>query len=187
MRTTHHILNDLALVIFAAMVVALPSCSSGGHFSILGYTTKPNYDDSIHTVYLPIFQNKAFQAGPLRGLESELTEEVQRQIEMKTPYKVTHRREEADTELIGTIVATPKNILNRNQLNEVREGEMVLRVEIVWTNLHTGELLSAPAPRNTLQASGRFLPELGESTTTALQMACQRMAVQIVSLMEKPW
>ena len=180
-------MKRIALSLLAAFACTLSSCTSGGHFELFGYTTKPNYDDSIHTVYLPIFQNKAFQAGPLRGLENELTEEVQRQIEMKTPYKVTHDSERADTELLGTIVATPKNILNRNQLNEVREGEMVIRVEIVWKNLHTGEVLSAPPPRNVLQASGRFLPELGESTTTALQQACQKMATQIVSLMEKPW
>ncbi|HEV3144752.1 MAG TPA: LptE family protein [Gemmataceae bacterium] len=180
-------MRRLAISALAILAFAFCSCTGGGNFSILGYTTKPNYDDSIHTVYLPIFQNKAFQAGPLRGLENQLTEELQRQIEMKTPYKVTHNRETADTELLGTIVATPKNILNRNQLNEVREGEMIIRVEIVWRNLRTGDLLSAPPPRNTLQASGRFLPELGESTSTALQQACQRMAVQIVSLMEKPW
>jgi hypothetical protein len=175
------------LPIVATLAFILSSCTNGGHFELFGYTTKPNYDDSIRTVYLPIIQNKAFQAGPLRGLENELTEEVQRQIEMKTPYKVTHDRERADTELLGTIVATPKNILNRNQLNEVREGEMVIRVEIVWKNLHTGEMLSAPPPRNLVQASGRYLPELGESTSTALQQACQKMAVQIISLMEKPW
>jgi hypothetical protein len=180
-------MRRVALPILGMLALTLSSCTSGGHFEFLGYTTKPNYDDSIHTVYLPIFENKAFQAGPLRGLENELTEELQRQIEMKTPYKVTHDRERADTELLGKIVATPKNILNRNQLNEVREGEMVIRVEIVWKNLHTGQVLSAPPPNNVLQASGRFLPELGESTTTALQQACQRMAVQIVSLMEKPW
>ncbi|HLW67310.1 MAG TPA: LPS assembly lipoprotein LptE [Gemmataceae bacterium] len=180
-------MRRLALSLLGFITVSLSSCSSGGHFEFLGYTTKPNYDDSIHTVYLPVIQNKAFQAGPLRGLEYELTEELQRQIEMKTPYKITHDRERADTELLGTIIATPKNILNRNQLNEIREGEMVIRVEIVWKNLHTGQVLSAPPPNNVIQASGRFLPELGESTTTALQQACQKAAVQIISLMEKPW
>jgi hypothetical protein len=38
-----------------------------------------------------------------------------------------------------------------------------------------------------LVSTGRALPELGESTTTAEQMALNRLAVQIVSMMEKPW
>ena len=38
-----------------------------------------------------------------------------------------------------------------------------------------------------LSTSGRAIPELGESNTTALQMAIDRMAVKIVSAMEQPW
>ena len=38
-----------------------------------------------------------------------------------------------------------------------------------------------------LITSGRAIPELGESYTTALQMAIDRMAVRIVSAMEQPW
>jgi hypothetical protein len=38
-----------------------------------------------------------------------------------------------------------------------------------------------------LVATGRELPELGESTTTAGQRAVNAMAIQIVSMMEKPW
>ncbi len=34
---------------------------------------------------------------------------------------------------------------------------------------------------------GRMLPELGESTATADQMATKRLAKQIVSMMERNW
>ena len=43
------------------------------------------------------------------------------------------------------------------------------------------------APPTRLVATGRMLPELGESTTTAQQRAVNQMAVQIVQLMERPW
>ena len=49
--------------------LTLASCESGGHFTALGYTTKPNYDPCIKSVYVPIFENKTFR----RGLEFDLT------------------------------------------------------------------------------------------------------------------
>ena len=36
-------------------------------------------------------------------------------------------------------------------------------------------------------ANGRAIPEVGESNTTALNMAIERLAVKIVSAMEQPW
>ena len=41
----------------------LAGCTSDGHFSLLGYTTAPNYDTSIRTVYVPIFGNQTFRQG----------------------------------------------------------------------------------------------------------------------------
>src|SRR5262245_46106451 len=118
----------------------LPACAQDGHFTFLGYTTQPNYDMKIHTVRVPIFKNYSFR----RGLEFELTREVCKQIEQKTPYKVVSVDQPADTELLGTITLANKNILNRNQLNEVREAETTLAVELIWRDLRTGEILSLP-------------------------------------------
>src|SRR5689334_13758284 len=89
----------------AALGLGLSACAGGGHFSILGYTTKPNYDENIHTVYVPIFQTRIFESGQFRGFEFRLTEAVQREIETRTPYKVVSCREGADTELLGTVVS----------------------------------------------------------------------------------
>lgn len=199
--------------------LGLASCESGGHFSVLGYTTKPNYDTCIKTVYVPIFENKTFR----RGMEFDLTRAVIKEIEWKTPFKVVSNREGADTELTGTIAAFNKNILNRNQLNEQRETETVLTVAIVWKDLRNGDILSQPRAQNvngpafaplpdlapgaggvpTVQntggppcpptqpavviSTGTFAPEIGQSITTAQQMNLNRLATQIVSLMEKPW
>jgi hypothetical protein len=118
----------------------LPSCESGGHFTLLGYTTRPNYDPNIHTVRLKIFKNTTFY----RGLEFELAEALTREIEQKTPFKVVGGDCDADTELSGTIGNYSKNVINRNQLNEVREAQTVLGVEVVWRDLRTGEILSRP-------------------------------------------
>jgi hypothetical protein len=232
-------------LVLASAAFAAASCQEGGHFTVLGYTSRPNYDLTIHTVRVPIFQNLTFR----RGLEFQLTEAVIREIELKTPYKVVSANCDADTELTGKIFSYNKAVINRNQLNEVREAETTLAVEVTWKNLRTGEIISRPPPRpdgplpiipappppnllpgNTLnpvvpalpgaglsipgqpvpdsalppgtppppgapprpppvlvQSIADFIPELGQSLATAYQDNVNRLAVQIVSMMEKPW
>jgi hypothetical protein len=249
-----------AVLAFAGLF--LPACAQDGQLSFLGYTTQPNYDMKIHTVRVPIFKNYSFR----RGLEFELTREVCKQIEQKTPYKVVGVNQPADTELLGTIILANKNILNRNQLNEVREAETTLGVEVIWRDLRTGEILSLPGrgpgappinlaipgqpvltipslpgiemgppateapptadpaqplplaptlpevagpapppgslplpppgtpgappggrPVVSLQSLATFAPELGQTITSAQQLNIQRLATQIVSMMESPW
>lgn len=210
------------------LLATTPGCLER-HFSILGYTTEPQYNRDIHTVYVPIFKNESLR----RGLEFDLTRAVVREIESKTPYKVISCADEADTELFGTIFGRYKNILNRNQLNEVREAETALMVNIVWRDRRTGEVLSmpqrgpgvppplpaaipivpptapagvpavaaapgapptgpvpltpVPPPPVAVMSLATFIPELGESLTTAEKKNVDRLAVQIVSMMEKPW
>ena len=113
-----------------AAALLLPSCEEGRNFTLFGYTTAPQYDPRIHSVYVPIFKNRTMW----KGMEFDLTRAVVREIEAKTPYKVVSNCEAADTELIGTIINFNKNILNRNQLNEVREAETTLAVEVIWRN-----------------------------------------------------
>jgi lipopolysaccharide assembly LptE-like protein len=249
-------ISRLALLACAAAALALPACESDRCYSLFGYQVGQNalYDCSIHTVRLPIFQNHTL----LRGIEFDLTKAVQRAIEQQTPYKVVGPDQDADTELTGTIISFTKGTLNVNQLNEVREQETTLVVEVMWRNLRTGEVLSDPtrrpngtsgpalpalpgaapisgapglvapgtisaptAPGATATATnaqpllgpdgkpifgpdgkllpapptgkivitslGDFIPEIGQSLTTAEQQNVNRLAVQIVSMMEKPW
>jgi hypothetical protein len=190
----------------ATAALLLPSCDWDGHFTLLGYSTQPPYDPTICTVYVPVFKNVTLR----RGLEFELTQAVLREIGAKTPYRVVSDRSRADTELLGTIVSFNKNLVNRNQLNEVREAETTLAVEVLWRDLRTGEILSLPKqgpgapppppppdappgppppppPPVLVQSVAGFIPELGESLTTAQKKNVDRLAVQIVSMMEKPW
>ena len=242
------------LLALAACALVLPSCSSDGHFTVLGYSTKPNYDPNIHTVRVPIFKNKTYMTvTPVVGMEMDLTRAVVREIELKTPFKVVQDCENADTELRGVIVGFSKAMLNYNGFNEVREAETQLVVQLVWRDLRTGKVLSRgprrpgestdadprqpllatpdslfppgvktppivgaplvpesvagqndeplnevenpfldpvtkrPIPPATVTSTGHFRPELGQSLTTALQENYNRMAVQIVSLMEVGW
>ncbi|MCI0455976.1 MAG: LPS assembly lipoprotein LptE [Gemmataceae bacterium] len=191
----------------AAVAFLLPSCAWDGHIRFLGYSSAPNYDPSIKTVRVPIFENYTLK----RGVEDDLTRAVIREIESKTPFKVASEGGAADTELIGRIVSYNKRLILYNQLGEVRNAEITMTVELVWRDLRPGcggEILSLPprAPPSDLpvppellppvpakpppvvvQGRGTFIPELGESITSAEQSAVRRMAEQIVSMMEKPW
>ena len=90
------------------------------------------YDSNIKTVYVPVFNNRAFQTTPFRGIEVDITRAVVREIGAKTKFKVVSDCDRADTELKGLVVNISKNILNRNQQNLTREAEVVLTV------LHAG-------------------------------------------------
>src|SRR5947207_12069979 len=93
-----------ALALLAVVVLLLPSCSWDGQFTILGYTTRPNYDPGIRTIRVPIFKNYTY----IRGLEFELTKAVIREIQVRTPFKVVSADCPADTELTGTILTLNK-------------------------------------------------------------------------------
>jgi Lipopolysaccharide-assembly len=183
--------------------LTLASCTGDGHFTILGYTTQPNYNLEIRTVYVPIFQNVTFA----RGLEFDLTRAVIREIESKTPFKVVDCREGADTELIGKIINTSKGVITLNQLGEVRDAQAGLSVELTWRDLRpgcTGTILSAdpkkeevrgenplPGPKSPPPAlvtpSATYIPEVGGSVLAARKQLVDRAAIQIVSMMEKGW
>ena len=202
------------LPLLAVLALALPACegfdSLRTDFTLFGYTTRPNYDPNIHTVHVPIFKNLTLRDEAREGLEFELTRAVIREIELKTPYKVVGDACHADTELTGTIISFNKNTLNRNPLNEVREMETTMAVELVWKDLRTGEILSRPLrgpgapvpipvdlppgvppppppPPILVQSIAGFVPELGESMATARKKNVDRLAVQVVSMMEIPW
>ena len=101
-----------------AVALSLPACDSDGNFTVLGYTTRPNYDCSIHTVRVPIFKNRTFR----RGMEFDLTRSGRARDRVKTPYKVvgpaSRRRHRTDRHHHRP----PRRILNFNQLNEIREA-----------------------------------------------------------------
>lgn len=213
------------LSLAALAPLAAAGCRGEG-FSVLGYRAGPQalYDPNIRTVYVPPFNNRAFQTTPYRGFEIDVTQALIREIGKTTPFRVTSDYEKADTELLGLVVAIQKQPLNRNQLNQIREGELVVWVDVVWRDLRDGTILSNPRPRpvpgrvlpnpltdappapfdpNVLQppdprtlelptpvriiATGRYLPELGETSASASQRVQNQIAVQIVTMMEKKW
>ena len=160
----------------ATIATALAGC---------GYTTRPMYPASIQTVYVPMFQSKVFR----RGLEFQLTEAVIKEIERKTPYKVV-RCDNADTTLKGEIKSVRKRLLIQTPEDEPRELEMALVLNVEWRDNRSGALLcnnQSEAAPVLVRQSDLYAPELGQTTATAIRDTIDKLAVQIVAMMEEPW
>jgi hypothetical protein len=138
--------SGLVLVVLASCALVLPSCEWDGNFTVLGYTTKPNYDLRFRSVRVPVFKNRTYwTVTPVVGLDMDLTRAVIREIERQTSYKV--KQCDADTELQGTIISFTKGPMNVYQMNYPRDVETALTAEIVWIDLRTGEPISRYARR----------------------------------------
>jgi hypothetical protein len=118
----------------------VPACEN---FTVLGYSTAPNYDPTIHTVRVNIFRNVTY----VQGVEFDLAKAIGEAIERYTPYKVVGLDCTADTEITGTIQFVTKNLILMNTANEIRQGESVMLVEVQWKDLRTGKYLSTPQRR----------------------------------------
>ncbi|MGL4550574.1 MAG: LPS assembly lipoprotein LptE, partial [Gemmataceae bacterium] len=127
-------------------LLASAGCAGDGHFCLLGYSTKPNYDTRFRTVSVPMVKNRsAYVVTPVVGLEQDLHRALVDQIQVVTPYRVAQA--DPDTELSVTIRSVTKNLLNFTPFNAVREAELVVTVDLVWRDLRSGEVLSRPSRR----------------------------------------
>ena len=145
------------------------------------------YPAHIHTVYVPVFESISLR----RNLGERLTEAVVKQIEKVTPLKVVGDAQSADSILKGRIVSDNKRTLSPAPLGYSRLIDMNLGVQVSWID-RTGNVLrdGPPVPVDCavdVTGSANLVPEVGQSTATAQQKAIERVAEQIVSLMEAPW
>ncbi len=166
----------LALLLLA---VALPGCA--------GYMVGGAYAPDVRTVHVPTFTTDSYR----RGFELQLTEAVQKQIQSRTPYRLT-KGPGADTRLTGHIVEVRKDVLTETRFDDPRELQLSLAVEVRWEDLRSGQVLSSrqmPLSGDAVQliAHSEFAPEVGHSLATATQDVTESLARQIVSMMETPW
>jgi hypothetical protein len=163
---------------FALLSLLLSGC---------GYTVGNGFSPDIKTVSVPIFENDTYR----RGLEYQLTEAVQKEIQNRTPFRLA-QGSDADTRLTGRIVQVRKDVLGENNDDDPRQLQLSIMIRVTWENLRTGQILATQevpvAPEAIpLQTQAGFAPELGQSQATATQIAVNQMAKQIVNLMEVPW
>jgi hypothetical protein len=132
-----------------------------------------------------MFESVSFR----RDLGERLTEAVMKQIEAKTPYKVV-ADPNADSILSGRISRETKRVLVGARTGDPRELQTKISVQVTWIDNRGRMLRSGPdiaVPPALTEATGNIVPEAGQSLAVAQQEAINRLAEQIVGLMEKPW
>jgi hypothetical protein len=144
------------------------------------------YQTDIRTVYVPMFESSTFR----RHFGERLTEAVVKEIELKTPYKVVGTPQ-ADSVLSGRLVSETKRLTIESNTDEARQSEVTLLVEVAWVD-RRGDLIAQgaiPTPPEVIDLTDTayVVPEVGQSVATAHQAAIQRVAEQIVGLLEVPW
>ena len=166
-----------------ALLLMAACCAIAG----CGYRMGAPYRPEIRTVHVPTFTSDSFR----RGIEFQLTEAVHKQIQSRTPFRLV-KEPRADTRLTGHIAEIRKDVLGETTNDDPRELQLSLAIEVTWEDLQTGEVLSQqPIPLSPevvdLVSHSSFAPEIGQSRATATQKAIDRLARQIVEMMEMPW
>jgi hypothetical protein len=169
-----------------ALAIAANFFLTGG-LAGCGYTVGHQFQSDVHSVHVPIFKSKSFR----RGIEMQLTEAVIKRIQLETPFKVTSE-EDAETRLLGKINDVKKSVLGKNQFDDARELNVTYIVDVTWEDLRTGKVLAhneVPMAPEMVQFTSQasFAPEVGQSLATATQQAMDRMASDIVNMMQTPW
>lgn len=145
------------------------------------------YPGHIKTVYVPVFESTSFR----RNLGERLTEAVAKEIEARTPYKVTGNPG-ADSVLLGRLVGESKRVVVGSRSGDPTELQVNVNVEISWQDrrgntLRQFEPIALPPEIVDVGGAGNLVPAVGQSVATSQQKAIERVAQQIVGLMENPW
>ena len=171
----------------ATSVVALLGC-----FALFGcapyqFGNAALFPPGIRTVHVPIVRDATFR----HDLGVRLTEALVREIELRTPYKVT-ADPAADTVLKCEIIGETKRVLTETAQDYPRALDAAVQVRASWSN-RAGQLLfnNSIIPTDDLtilfSQDERFVPEAGQSVDTAMQQAIEDLAGRIVSQMENRW
>ena len=160
-------------------VVPISGCASD---PTQGYSTVSVFPQGVSTIAVEIFDNRTFD----RDLEFELADALIKEIEARTPYKVTSP-ERANTILTGRIRSVERDELSKSRLTGLSEEVIVsMTIDFQWRDQRTDESLLR---REAFAGHGLFVPSrpTGEPIELAEFAIVQRLARDIVSEMRAPW
>jgi len=162
-----------------SMALCTTACSSD---PTKGYASTSVYSKSISTVAVPIFANQTYG----RDIEFELTDALIKEIESRTPYKVTSEAQ-ADSIVLGQVRNVQLDQLSKSRLTGLSE-EVILSVTIdfQWKDLRSGKVI---VERKAFAGHGLFVPSrpTGEPIELGRFAAVQQLARDIVAEMRSDW
>lgn len=147
------------------------------------YSLRPAFDPTIRTVYVPVFRSFSFR----EDMNLRLTEELVKEIERRTPYRVVDDPDEADTILSGTILNASKYERLVTLQNLPREVVAQLEAEVSWQDVRRGSDPDKKPPTVRFTQPVNFYPELGETALLGYDKAIHLMVQDIVNMMEAQW
>ncbi len=145
------------------------------------------YNPNIRTIYLPVVRNDTFR--PRLGVQ--LTEALQKAIELRTPYKVVSDPN-ADSTLSCRITSETKRVITETQTDEPRALDAIINIEITWTDRRGNLLIEnrfvPPGEFSFVFSEAvHFIPESGQGVSVAHLRAIEKLADLIVGQMEVRW
>jgi hypothetical protein len=134
----------------------------------------------IRTIHVEMFESESLR----RFLGQRLTEAVVKQIELETPFTITEPAL-ADSFIQGRLVKEKKRVLAENYYDDPRNLEVDWQLEVTWVDRAGVPLMQNPSLRINLDTN--FIPEGGQSLSTAQQELIDRLARTIVGQLEMAW
>jgi hypothetical protein len=164
-------------------ICLLPFCSGCATYQVGNASLFPQ---DIQTVYVPMVESASFRP----DLGEKLTEAIAKEIERRTPYKVVGSPN-ADSILSATLIDETKRVIVENKFDEPRSTEVNYQVRVTWINRKGDQIYNGavPLPPQFVQLGQgtNYIPEFGHSYTTTELQVMDKLAAQIVGLMENPW
>ena len=147
------------------------------------------YNENIRTVYVPMVQADTYR----EAFGERLTEAICKKITEQTPYALASP-DKADTELSVRLTSETQSVSASNRYDDTRQKNVNLVAVAVWRERRDGAVLakSNPLPIGSddgvaVESQSYLVAETGQSTSTAQQEAIDKLASQIVGLMETSW
>ncbi len=173
------LLNFRAAIIATTICTLFTGCASD---PTAGYAFRATFRDNVASITIPIFENDSFE----RSVEFELTDAIIKEVEARTPYKVTSGTR-ADTILSGRIARIERDVISRSPLTGLNE-EVVYRVyvDFEWNDLRTGRTL---IHREAFEGQGVYHPSrpIGSPSELGAIAAVQQLASDIVDELRSDW
>ena len=144
-----------------------------------GYSAQSLIDPKYKTVYVKTFDNRSFY----RGFEQSLTRELINKINSRTTLRIAPR-DQADTVITGQITDFRQYVLTEDALNNVREMQVTLIVDMTWTDRRTGRVITTVS---NMPVSGQIKFEIGQTLDTTTPKLFQDVAERLVERLEAPW
>ena len=170
-------------LLFVVFILLLSGCAH------LGYQVgaRSLFGQDIQTIYVPIVQSDPTR----RNLAERLTEAISKRIEERTPYKVVGRPT-ADSVLECRIVQKGQRVSLVDSYNDPRQKSGSLTLEVRWRDRRDQEIrpfesVSWNESGTRITAGDSMVAEFGHSVLTTEQTQIDRIADQIVGMMELPW